>query len=148
MTCPIQAAGGSPARWIRSQRRFIATPRSNPSSPLGRAGRRRRHHVGWWFLFVHRAAIISLAARNKVPAVYPNNAFARSGGLLAYGPDRVDIFRRSSSYVDRILRGAKPADLPVQVPTKFEMAVNAKTARALGLTVPESILLAADEVIE
>jgi putative ABC transport system substrate-binding protein len=100
------------------------------------------------FMFVHRAAIISLAAANKVPVVYPNNAFVRNGGLLAYGPDRVNIFYRSSSYVDRILRGAKPAELPVQVPIKFEMALNAKTAKALGLTVPLSIELSVDEVIE
>ena len=89
-----------------------------------------------------------LAARNNVPAVYSQSVFARDGGLLSYGPDRADIFRRSASYVDRILRGAKPADLPVQLPIKFEMAVNAKTAKALGLAVPPSILLRADEVIE
>ena len=86
--------------------------------------------------------------RNNVPAVYWNPVFVRDGGLLSYGTDRADMFRRSASYVDRILRGEKPAELPVQVPVKFEMAVNAKTARALGLTVPQSILLRADEVIE
>jgi putative ABC transport system substrate-binding protein len=96
----------------------------------------------------HRAPIISAAARNNVPAVYFQSFFARDGGLLAYGPDRVDIFRRVPTYVDRILRGEKPGDLPVQFPTKFEMAVNLKTAKALGLTVPQSILLTADEVIE
>ena len=96
----------------------------------------------------HRALIIFLAARNNIPAVYYLSIFARDGGLLSYGSDIVDIFRRSSSYVDRILRGAKPVDLPVQLPTKFEMAVNLKTAKALGLTVPQSILLTADEVIE
>jgi putative ABC transport system substrate-binding protein len=96
----------------------------------------------------HRASIISAAARNNVPAVYTFSYFARDGGLLSYGPDPVDIFRRAATYVDRILRGAKPADLPVQLPTKFEMAVNLKTARALGLTVPQSILLRSDEVIE
>jgi putative ABC transport system substrate-binding protein len=96
----------------------------------------------------HRAAIISAAARNNVPAVYLQSQAARDGGLLSYGPDPVDTFRGAASYVDRILRGAKPADLPVQFPTKFEMAVNLKTARALGLTVPPSILLRADEVIE
>jgi putative tryptophan/tyrosine transport system substrate-binding protein len=100
------------------------------------------------FVLVHRAPIILLAARNNVPAVYQNSVFARDGGLLSYGPDQVDILRRSASYVDRILRGAKPADLPVQLPVKFEMALNAKTAKALGLAVPPSILLRADEVIE
>jgi putative ABC transport system substrate-binding protein len=100
------------------------------------------------FMTVHRAPIISLAARNNVPAVYARSFFARDGGLLSYGPDQVDLFRRSASYVDRILRGAKPAELPVQLPTKFEMVLNAKTAKALGLAVPPSILLRADEVIE
>jgi len=88
------------------------------------------------------------AARNNVPAVYIASDFARDGGLLSYGPDDVDIFRRAAIYVDRILRGAKPGDLPVQLPTKFEMVVNLKTAKALGLTVPQSILLRADGVIE
>jgi putative ABC transport system substrate-binding protein len=88
------------------------------------------------------------AAQNNVPAVYNLSTYARDGGLLSYGPDVVDIFRRAASYVDHILRGAKPGDLPVQFPTKFEMAVNLKTAKALGLTVPQSILLRADEVIE
>ena len=97
---------------------------------------------------VHRAPIISVAARNNVPAVYTQSYFARDGGLLSYGPDGVDIFRRAATYVDRILRGAKPGDLPVQFPTKFEMAVNLKTAKALGLAVPPSIMLRADEVIE
>ena len=87
-------------------------------------------------------------ARNKVPAVYGNPVFAKDGGLLSYGPDLVDINRRAATYVNRILRGAKPADLPVQFPTKFEMVVNLKTAKALGLTVPQSILLRADEVIQ
>jgi putative tryptophan/tyrosine transport system substrate-binding protein len=100
------------------------------------------------FMDVHRATIISLAARNHVPAVYFARGFSRDGGLLSYGPDFADIFRRSASYVDRILRGATPADLPVQFPTKFELVVNLKTARALGLTVPPSLLIAADEVIE
>jgi putative ABC transport system substrate-binding protein len=100
------------------------------------------------FVLVHRAPIILLAARNNVPAVYQDSVFARDGGLLSYGPEPVDFFRRSASYVDRILHGAKPADLPVQLPVKFEMALNAKTAKALGLAVPQSILLRADEVIE
>jgi putative ABC transport system substrate-binding protein len=100
------------------------------------------------FTITHRAPIISAAARNNVPAVYSLSAFAREGGLLSYGVDRADIFRRSASYVDRILRGEKPGDLPVQFPAKYEMAVNLKTAKALGLMVPQSILLRADEVIE
>jgi putative ABC transport system substrate-binding protein len=100
------------------------------------------------FMIAHRSPIISAAARNNVPAVYGLAAFARDGGLLSYGPDPVDPYRRAASYVDRILRGEKPGDLPVQFPTKFEMVVNLKTAKALGLTVPQSILLRADEVIE
>ena len=97
---------------------------------------------------VHRAAIIAAAARNKVPAVYIASDFVRDGGLLSYAPVPADILRRVASYVDRILRGEKPGDLPVQFPTKFEMVVNVKTAKALGLNVPQSILLRADEVIE
>ena len=88
------------------------------------------------------------AARNNVPAVYSQSFFARDGGLLSYGIDPVDISRRAAAYVDRILRGAKPAELPVQLPTKFEMVLNLKTAKALGLAVPPSILLRATEVIE
>jgi putative ABC transport system substrate-binding protein len=93
----------------------------------------------------HHAPIILAAARNNVPAVYEQPEIARDGGLLSYGIERVDLFRR---YVDRILRGEKPGDLPVQFPTKFEMVVNRKTANALGLAIPPSILLRADEVIE
>ena len=100
------------------------------------------------FMVAHRAPIISAAARNNVPAVYGNLDFARDGGLLSYGPDPVDIFRRAASYVDRILRGEKPGDLPVQLPTKFEMVLNLKTAKALGLDVPPMLLARADEVIE
>jgi putative ABC transport system substrate-binding protein len=100
------------------------------------------------FTLVHRAPIISAAARNNVPAVYFHSFFARDGGLLSYGVDTVDIFRRAASYVDRILRGEKPGDLPVQFPVKYEMILNLKTAKALGLVVPPSIRLRADEVIE
>jgi putative ABC transport system substrate-binding protein len=100
------------------------------------------------FTLLHRAPIISAAARNNVPAVYGLSDFTRDGGLLSYGADLVETFRRAATYVDRILRGEKPGDLPVQFPTKFEMVVNLKTAKALGLTVPQSILLRADEVIE
>jgi putative ABC transport system substrate-binding protein len=100
------------------------------------------------FTVAHRASIISAAARNHVPTVDSLAETARDGVLLSYGPDRVDTFRRAAIYVDRILRGAKPAELPVQMPTKIEMVLNLKTAKALGLTVPPSILLRADEVIE
>jgi putative ABC transport system substrate-binding protein len=100
------------------------------------------------FSDVHSARVISAAAQNNVPAVYALYEAARSGGLLYYGSDPVDLSRRAASYVDRILRGEKPGDLPVQLPTKYEMVVNLKTAKALGLTVPQSILLRADEVIE
>ena len=100
------------------------------------------------FTAVHRVSIISAAARNNVPAVYYGSDYARDGGLLSYGPDPVDTFRNAASYVDRILRGAKPGDLPVQLPVKYEMVVNRKTATALGLAIPPSILLRADEVIE
>jgi putative ABC transport system substrate-binding protein len=100
------------------------------------------------FTNAHRAAIMLTAARNKVPAVYSASFYVRDGGLLSYGPDALDLYRRAATYVDRILRGDKPGDLPVQLPTKFEMVVNRKTATALGLEVPLSILLRADEVIE
>jgi putative ABC transport system substrate-binding protein len=100
------------------------------------------------FTAAHRVPIISAAARNNVPAVYYLSDFAREGGLLSYGNDLTDTFRRAASYVDRILRGAKPGDLPVQLPTKFEMVVNLKTAKALGLTIPPNLLALADEVIE
>jgi putative tryptophan/tyrosine transport system substrate-binding protein len=100
------------------------------------------------FIFVHRAPIILLAARNNVPAVYFQSAFTKDGGLLSYGPDVVDMIRRSASYVDRILRGAKVADLPVQRPVKFEMILNGKTAKGMGHMIPESFLLRVDEVIE
>jgi ABC transporter substrate binding protein len=100
------------------------------------------------FVNTHRAAIILAAARNNAPAVYYQSPFARDGGLLSYGIDSVDSSRRAASYVDRILRGAKPAELSVQFPVKYEMVVNLKTAKALGLAVPSSILVRADEVIE
>jgi putative ABC transport system substrate-binding protein len=100
------------------------------------------------FTINHRAPLILMAARNNVPAIYWYSAYAREGGLLSYGVDSADIFRRSASYVDRILRGAKPADLPVQVPTKYETVVNLKIAKELGLTVPPTLLARADAVIE
>jgi putative tryptophan/tyrosine transport system substrate-binding protein len=100
------------------------------------------------FTLAHSMAIISAAARNNVPAVYSLSAYARDGGLLSYGVDQVDNFRRAATYVDRILRGKKPDDLPVQFPTKFEMIVNLKAAKAIGLDIPPTLIARADEVIE
>jgi putative ABC transport system substrate-binding protein len=97
---------------------------------------------------VHRNLIIRLAARYKLPAVYFARHIVAEGGLTSYGPDQLDQFRRAAGYVDRILKGAKPADLPVQAPTKYELVVNLKTAKAIGLDVPASVLARADEVIE
>jgi putative ABC transport system substrate-binding protein len=100
------------------------------------------------FMVVHRASIISAAARNNVPAVYARSDFARDGGLLSYGVDQVDTFRRAASYVDRILRGAKPGDLPVQFSAKYELILNLKTAKAVNIEIPSKLLAIADEVIE
>jgi len=96
----------------------------------------------------HRQLIISLAAQFRIPTIYPYRYFADEGGLLSYGVDITHLFRRAAEYVSRILRGAKPADLPVQAPMKFELVINLKTARALGLVVPRILLASADEVIE
>jgi putative tryptophan/tyrosine transport system substrate-binding protein len=97
---------------------------------------------------LHRDLIVALAARHRLPALYALKTFVAAGGLMSYGTDQNDLFRLGASYVDRILRGDKPADLPVQAPTKFETTVNLKTAKALGLDVPRHLLVAADEVIE
>ena len=97
---------------------------------------------------VHRKLIISLAAQLHLPAVYGYREFVTSGGLICYGPDMVDQHRRAAAYVDRILKGERPADLPVQAPTKYELVINLNAAKVLGLTVPQSVLARADEVIE
>jgi ABC-type uncharacterized transport system substrate-binding protein len=97
---------------------------------------------------IHRTLIVALAARHRLPAVYPTRVFPVDGGLISYGPDSVDQLRRAAGYVDRILKGEKAADLPVQAPTKYELVINAKTAKALGLTIPDKLLALADEVIE
>src|SRR5262245_55471836 len=99
-------------------------------------------------VITQRKMIIKLAAQHRLPAVYPLHIFAVDGGLISYGPDAADGFRQAASYVDRILKGEKPADLPVQAPTKYELVINLKTAKALGLTIPSSVLARADEVIE
>jgi putative ABC transport system substrate-binding protein len=96
----------------------------------------------------HRELIIGLAVRHKLPVIYSDRIFVIAGGLVSYGPDRIDQYRRAAGYIDRILKGEKPADLPVQAPTKYELVINLKTAKALGLTVPPSVLARADEVIE
>ena len=120
--------------------RAIATFAQNPNSGLIVTGSPLARS--------HRDLIIALAARHRLPAVYFNRFWAAAGGLISYGPDLLDPFRRAAGYVDRILKGEKPADMPVQAPTKFELVINLKTAKALGLTVPQSLLASADEVIE
>ena len=106
------------------------------------------HVYGDPLTFIHRARIAELAARSRLPALYLFRENVEAGGLMSYGPSQPDIFRRAATYVDKILKGAKPADLPVEQPTKFELVINLKTAKALGLRIPQSVLIRADEVIQ
>jgi putative ABC transport system substrate-binding protein len=128
------------AREASEIERAIAAVHRNPNSGL--------IVTGGNFAIAHRELIVTLAARYKLPAVYPLGFFVTAGGLISYGPDGIDPHRRAAAYVDRILKGEKPADLPVQAPTKYELVINLKTARALGLDVPPSLLARVDEVIE
>jgi putative ABC transport system substrate-binding protein len=100
------------------------------------------------FTIRHQIEILNVVSRMRVPAMYTDRRFVEAGGLMAYGPSLIDVYRRAATYVDRILKGAKPADLPVEQPTKFELVINLKTAKALDLTIPPSLLQRADQVIE
>jgi ABC-type uncharacterized transport system substrate-binding protein len=119
-----------------------------PIAAFARSGDGGLVIFGGPLILAHRDLVIALAAQYRLPAVYPNRFFAAAGGLISYGPDFLDQYRRAASYVDRILKGEKPADLPVQAPTKYELVINLKTARALGLDVPATLLARTDEVIE
>ena len=104
--------------------------------------------LGDTLTILHRQQLVSLAMKYRLTAIYAYREFAASGGLMSYGPDLTEMFRAAAVYIDKILRGAKPADLPVEQPTKFELVINLKTAKALGLTIPQSVLLRADQIIE
>ena len=114
---------------------------------MSRAHTEALYVIGDAFFFAHRTILVGLASKARLPSVYGTREFANEGGLMSYGPNFGDVFRRSAGYVAKILKGAKPGDLPIEQPTKFELVVNLKTAKALGITIPESILLQADEVI-
>jgi putative ABC transport system substrate-binding protein len=96
----------------------------------------------------HRTRLLDFAAKNRLPAIYPRRAFAEAGGLMSYGPDPSDLYRRAAVYVDKILKGAKPADLPVEQPTRFELVINLKAAKAIGVSIPSDVLMWADRVIK
>jgi putative ABC transport system substrate-binding protein len=141
------------ARSLRVELRAVKVHRPDDlETALGEARKGRAEALivlGSPFFFAHRARLVELAAKHRLPAMYFQREFVvGSGGLMSYGPNLRDLFRRAATYVDKILKGAKPADLPVEQPTKFELVVNAKTAKALGLTIPPSVLARADEVIQ
>src|SRR5262249_25927543 len=143
---------GGPGPWRRVE---VSRVRGGGAAEIGRAvgalARARNSGLivtGGGGIRFHRALIVKLAARHKLPAVYYDRVFVGSGGLISYGPDYVDQFRRAADYVDRVLKGEKPADLPVQEPTKYQLVINLKTAKGLGLEIPSSVLARADEVIE
>jgi putative ABC transport system substrate-binding protein len=117
-------------------------------SDMTRAGADALHVLGTPVLDSERRRLVDLAARNRMPTVYSFRTYVEAGGLMSYGPDLADLSRRAATYVDKILRGAKPGDLPIEQPTKFELVINLKTARAIGLTIPPSLLLQSDQVIE
>src|SRR5262249_46255898 len=121
---------------------------SSQASPHSRSSSSGLIVLGSPVTLAHRNLIIKLAAQYRLPAVYTTRYFVAEGGLMSYGPDRIDLYRRAAGYVDRVLKGEKPADLPVQQPTKFELVINRKTAKTLGLEVPDKLLVAADGVIE
>jgi putative tryptophan/tyrosine transport system substrate-binding protein len=116
-------------------------------SALSRARAQALYVIADAVFVVHRMTLLSFASKSRLPGIYGESLVAEAGGLMSYGGTREDLFRRSAAYVDKILKGAKPGDLPIEQPTKFELVVNLKTARALGITIPESILLRADEII-
>ena len=144
----IEAAAPSLAVTVRAAPIYDEAEIEAVMTALAREGRGGLLVLPEVFTNVHRAAIVALAARDRVPAVYAFRLFVASGGLMSYGIDQSDLFRRAAGYVDRIFKGAKPGDLPVQAPIKFETAINLKTAKALGVAITPSLLATADEVIE
>ena len=116
-------------------------------SAVSRAHAQALYVIGDPLFSTHRVTLLNLASKARLPTIFNGRLFVDAGGLMSYGPNFGDLWRRSAGYVDKILKGAKPSDLPIEQPTKFELVVNLKTARALGLTIPESVLLQADEVI-